>query len=678
MSPTTARGLLETLKTAGRVNVVDGVRLPWGASLSTVMLIARQKKKKDKVAPSVDVVPQRTLFETLPAEPAILLEKRDLQPWLSKQTPKIDQTTFKLTWVDSHKTPSIGTRKPDIIHHVGGCAPSVYTIASLGDLKSQTAGSSGSPSDDAVGCLVDFMCALAAVQVWRRCFTGYLLDGKFISFFVANFDVCSRRGDPRALVSGPCLSPAHWISESHSLTSLQVDLTQSVPMLCSGTGGRFLRGLLETPIGNTGYSLPVVSVRSPVVDPAAGADDCEAEATMIAIDGVLGLGGTATVFGGSVVGQRCAVKIPDFAAVADSAVAVERAALARLAVYGVRGVPHIVCDAIDESVLITGPVGSPIASCAFDVHIALHAHRNISGRRSATLPRLIDSSLCHCIVATLRDMHAAGVIQGDMRLSNLVSVIEGPAPRGDPHGRSAAITTFGGAGPAVAVAAHAAVIIDFGSAFIAKKLRATQMWRFKRVRPAVWISLPYAHPDVLRAYASNTHYRPAPCHDLFMLAASLHRLLVPWAPCSEVKNEADAEYLVQYWELLMAPFHQAQQPRAAVDRGYDELVTSATENAAVSTMHKRRRLDPASALTASAAESIPSPVAGAGGASCEAAAEISVGLASQRSSSLSSQLVPGAVSPWGVLFDAADAYDLPFFEVAMMNAVRSVVPDWPW
>lgn len=447
-------------------------------------------------------------------------------------------------------------------------------------------------------------------------------------------------------------------------------------MLCSGTGGRFLRGLLETPIGNTGYSLPVVSVRSPVVDSAAGADDCEAEATTtIAIDGVLGLGGTATVFRGSVNGQRCAVKIPDFAAVADSAVAVERAALARLAACGVRGVPHIVCDAIDERVLITGPVGRPIAGCAFDVHTALHAHRSISGRRSSTLPRLIDSSLCHCIVAALREMHAAGVIQGDMRLSNLVSVIESPALSGDPHGRSATITSYGDTGPAVAAADPVAVIIDFGSAFIANKSRATQMWRFKRVRPAVWISLPYAHPDVLRAFASNTHYRPAPCHDLFMLAASLHRLLVPWAPCSEVKNEADAENLAQYWELLMAPFQLAQQPRAAVRRGYDELANSATENAAVSTTHKRRRLDLASAPAA--AESSPSPVADAGGASSEAAENL-VGSASQSSSALSSQLGPEAVSPWGVLFDAAAAYDLPAFEVAMMNAVRSVVPDWPW
>jgi len=137
---------------------------------------------------------------TLPSTPVILKEKAHLQPWLSKKTKLIEQETFQVTWVDGHKTPSIGTRKPDILHYVKGCSQSVYLLAYLGDLKSQTAHTSGDPSDEAIACLIDFFCALAAIQVWRREFIGYLLDGKHISFFVVRFDFSPNRGDIRAIV----------------------------------------------------------------------------------------------------------------------------------------------------------------------------------------------------------------------------------------------------------------------------------------------------------------------------------------------------------------------------------------------------------------------------------------------------------------------------------------------
>ena len=50
---------------------------------------------------------------------------------------------------------------------------------------------------------------------------------------------------------------------------------QSVPMLCAGEGGCFLRGLLETPVATTGASLPVFAVRPVVVSPGGKEGDAE-------------------------------------------------------------------------------------------------------------------------------------------------------------------------------------------------------------------------------------------------------------------------------------------------------------------------------------------------------------------------------------------------------------------
>ena len=234
LSPTTARGLLETLRGAKKVEVVSGDRLPWTASHSNVTIYARAETTASGAASAATASgaassaaasgaasvaaasgaasssaasgtasARRTanLFATLPSTPVILKEKAHLQPWLSKKTNLIKQETFQVTWVDGHKTPSIGTGKPDILHYVKGCSQSVYLLAYLGDLKSQTAHASGDLSDEAIACLIDFFCALAAIQVWRREFIGYLLDGKHVSFFVVRFDFSPNRDDIRAIVS---------------------------------------------------------------------------------------------------------------------------------------------------------------------------------------------------------------------------------------------------------------------------------------------------------------------------------------------------------------------------------------------------------------------------------------------------------------------------------------------
>ena len=188
---------------------------------------------------------------------------------------------------------------------------------------------------------------------------------------------------------------------------------------------------------------------------------------------------------------------------------------------------------------------------------------------------------------------------------------------------------------------------------------------FKRVIPAKWISLPYAHPDVLRAFVTNESYRPAPCHDLFMFAASLHRLLVPWAPCCEVNTTVDAENLARYWELIMSPAIPIEAS-ADADLGGDEDTSFASSSVDASAVagYKKRRLDaPAVQAAASAAPQ---------------AADDTGSVSEDSSTHLSSPARLGTVSPWGVLFNAAAAYDLVAFEASAGNAVRSVVPDWPW
>ena len=64
--------------------------------------------------------------------------------------------------------------------------------------------------------------------------------------------------------------------------------------------------------------------------------------------------------------------------------------------------------------------------------------------------------------------------------------------------------------------------------------------------PFVFVAPP---ADCLRHWW--THY-PEPSDDLFVLGASLYRLLVPWAPALDVQTPEDAFLLAAFWDCLMA------------------------------------------------------------------------------------------------------------------------------
>lgn len=355
-------------------------------------------------------------------------------------------------------------------------------------------------------------------------------------------------------------------------------MLQTVPLLCAGIGGRMLRGLLEADIDVLGGGFPLVSICG--------------RPTPCKLEDVLGLGGTSTVFRSQISGTLVAVKVLVSGRWAQESLATERQALLRLSDRGVQGVPRIAADVVEgQYALVTCPVGTPMAATVVDVHSALTEFRK---EGSCSSMHVLNAHFLRDILGAMRQCHSAGVIHGDPRLSNVV-IVE-------------------------SLTSSSAVLIDFGSAFVAPRCADTAQPSFPPREPSVWVSLPYAPPVQLEAYAGSSSFTPEPWHDLFMLATSMYRLFVPWAPTADDPRHALA--LATFWESLMAPLQASD-----IERG------------------------------ASAEPRAPATCA----VQCEC--------------------VPCATyrySPWGSLLRAAAEYDFDKFEVAAKVAVLSSVPDWPW
>lgn len=121
----------------------------------------------------------------------------------------------------------------------------------------------------------------------------------------------------------------------------------------------------------------------------------------------------------------------------------EQQALRRLTHHGVRGVPRIAIDVEDgQSVLVTFPVGTPLVASSDSVHEALGTWRDTKLCGDAPL---LCAGLLRGVLDAMKQCHAAGVIHGDPRLSNIV-VVKSLAQ------------------------APSAVLIDFGSAILAPHL----------------------------------------------------------------------------------------------------------------------------------------------------------------------------------------------------------------
>lgn len=253
-----------------------------------------------------------------------------------------------------------------------------------------------------------------------------------------------------------------------------------------------------------------------------------ASQTAVHLDGVLGHGGSSIVYRARIGDAISAVKIITNVTFA----ATETEALQRLGAASVVGVPRIVCKVSESNVIVTSPVGCALAATSFDVEVLLTMHR--AGQfPPANQPRLINTQIVQEALAILQSLHGYGVIHGDPRISNFIVVDE-------------AIESSVSCAPSAKC-----VAIDFGCSILGTFDHSAALWRYSPRNPFVWVSLPYAPPVQLRAYASNTEYEPKPWHDLFMLAASLYRLLGHSAP--QARDQREALVLAKYWELLMHP-----------------------------------------------------------------------------------------------------------------------------
>ena len=296
-----------------------------------------------------------------------------------------------------------------------------------------------------------------------------------------------------------------------------------------------LRGLLETPISDLGGGFPKVTMKD--------------SRTLVRLVGVLGHGGSSIVYRAVIDDAICAVKIITNGTHA----ATEKDALLRLSAGCVVGVPRIACEVIEDNVIVTSPVGLTLAATLSDVDTALGIYR--AGHiPPENQPRLLSKRLLHDALVVLQSMHCCGVIHGDPRLSNFIVVDE------------AILSQSASASSASSGPCEKCMAIDFGCAILGHRDdHRAATWKYTPRNPVVWVSLPYAPPEQLRAYAANEEYQPQPWHDLFMFAASLYRLLGHNAPL--VQSQTDAQVLAKYWESLMCPTELACHASAGGPEG---------------------------------------------------------------------------------------------------------------
>jgi len=138
------------------------------------------------------------------------------------------------------------------------------------------------------------------------------------------------------------------------------------------------------------------------------------------LDDVLGLGGTSTVFRSMVGGTPVAVKVLANGQHASESLRTEEQALRQLSESHCTNVPHIAFVAAGgQPVLITQPVGVPLALTNNDVDAALEAYRSGSGGCNL---KLLNAKFLGDVLQAMTQCHDAGVIHGDPRLSNIVIV----------------------------------------------------------------------------------------------------------------------------------------------------------------------------------------------------------------------------------------------------------------
>jgi hypothetical protein len=234
-------------------------------------------------------------------------------------------------------TPSIGTRKPDMVAYVAAAPAAladdvvplsrfVTHIACVGSLKPRREGvmKDGKFTDDEKGGALNFADALVRKQLWRAHdgslarVVAFLSDGEYIVFFECTFRVEVR---------------------VQALLVSTVAVRECVPLPLNGLGGAYLAGLTQAPLDALGYCLP----------------QCEVGGAPVALRAYLGMGATSHGFAGTWRGEYVVAK--RYHAAAGDAAAVERAELDALAAArGVCGVCQLLGAA--AGCLLLAPCGA--------------------------------------------------------------------------------------------------------------------------------------------------------------------------------------------------------------------------------------------------------------------------------------------------------------------------------
>ena len=427
-----------------------------------------------------------------------------------------------LRLVGSSTTPSIGTRKPDIVGLV--VAPAVHGtgenavvepvsnnvthICVLGDLKPRRAeGKQGRFAEQEKAQVLGFAEELVRRQPWRghrARVVAFLCDGAHVVFFECEF---------QAAIRGQVFAVE------------LVSALESGSMPLAGEGGGYLAGLTVAPLAKLGYTLPNNVA-------LAGGQPVE-------VHEYLGMGGTATGFRGSCGGRAVVLKCyhPRVTAVA----AAEEAALRALS-----GAPGV-CQLVGVSAggdLVLEPAGAfSYALHAPAITTAAAESRGLwsgdAGSSDVAQPPGVDSvsaaalrprAADYCdLLSALAQLHARGWVHRDPRPCNFFRTRDGRF-----------------------------VLADLGSAVrVGERAAAEVAWAF-----------PYGPIAALRALAYGTP-RPAPAaaDDLEQVA----RLVYITSACYSVPLSGEPAMLA-FWEAVgplepLASLLAAAEADAAGDSG---------------------------------------------------------------------------------------------------------------
>ncbi len=304
-------------------------------------------------------------------------EKSSVQPWWSdKVLPRLKKKKEKerhLYAFDGYKTPTLGTRKPDVPLYVNRKPRTEFYMVAVGDLKPRYENREDF-ADTEKGHLLELLYALLYAQPFRKkesggfdTATGFLCNGHIIQFF--RLDQGSTTFD---------------------------QLYESKVMYVIGEGGRAFLGLLNTDPAFLGWTLPPVLINGEAIE----------------LNRLLGAGASALVYQAKYNDEEVVVKVfrpNEIERLSNEADILKKLQGLKNRVPSLRGITD------DNSALILWPVGRPFATKADEVTVA-NTH-NFEPKPHT--PVCVGYEHFSSIIDTLALAHAQDVVHNDMTLTNI-------------------------------------------------------------------------------------------------------------------------------------------------------------------------------------------------------------------------------------------------------------------